>query len=136
MFAFDFSQVDFHRFAQVGVDQQIAVSASGCNSMVFRPVFTDDDTLVGNALEERKGQHQVLDIFHLIESRVFERFIPRCAGTVCSAYAGTIELHDGIVPVGVPECSGKYRPVGIAATVVVLPQGLAGIMQPLWNPFV
>ena len=131
--AADFGEVYRHRLAAVVVYQHKVAAAQSDDTVVAFAVLTGDYTLVALRFSEREGEHKPFQVSHLFVARVVHGFPPWLFGSERGEHSWTHELHHGVMAVGMSETSGEYRPVGIAAHVVVLPARSGEIVQSLWN---
>ena len=129
----DFAEIYFHRASGVVVHHQIIFAACGDGTVVAFSVCAGNDGLVGYTFEEGESQHQVFEILHLVKARIVQGIVPGFLCTVCTANTGFEELHDGIVTIGMSEGTGKYRPVGITAHIVIFPAQFILIVQTVRN---
>ena len=107
----DFRQINLHGSSRVVVNQQIVIATSSYSTIIALAIGTGNNALVGNPFKERKGQHQVFQIFHLMKTGIFKSIPPsflHAISTKRAKHARTDKLHDVIVSVAMSERSGKY----------------------------
>ena len=130
------AEVEFHRNTVVIVNHQIIVASGSQQTVISFTVLTGDDALVRHTLKVWQREHQILEMLHLVESRVVECHIPRLLGSITSItgrIAWLQHLHDGIMTIGMTAGTGKDTPIGIAANIIILPALLVRIVQSLRN---
>ena len=129
----DFAEIYFHRTSGVVVHHQIIFAACSDGAVVAFPVCAGNDGLVRYTFEKWESQHQVFEILHLVEARIVQSIVPRFLCTVCTANTRFNELHDGIITIGMSKRTGKNRPVGITAHIVIFPAQFILIVQTVRN---
>ena len=118
----DLAQVDGHLAARVVIDQQIICAAGGDETVVLNTII-HNDALVGNSLEVGQREHQPLQVLHLVKARVTERLRPFLFTEIGWRKSLAIELHDGIIAVGMPAAACKYPSQSILRKITRYPVG-------------
>ena len=118
----DFAEINFHRASGVVIYHQIVIAACCDGTVITFAILSGDDRLIRYSFEEWEGQHQILQIFHLIVSGIIQSIIPRLFSTISTAYTRFDKLHDGVMTIRMSERTGKYRPVSVPAYIIIFPK--------------
>lgn len=118
------AKVYLHGHTVVVVHHQVILATGGKQTVIAFAIPAHNDALVGHPLEIRHGEHQVLEMLHLIEARVIKSLIPsflQAADAITRGITRLQHLHDGVMTIGVTTRASKNTPIGIATHIVVLP---------------